>query len=897
MATASGTTSGTVTTHTQQVGTKAFQEYLQGCTDCPLHETRTLAVAGEGSLGTKVVIVGEAPGATEDETGRPFQGAAGRLLTEMLNTVGVRRGEVFITNAVRCRPTKKTARGVANAKPSIHSVRRCKLHLLAELGALNPNVIVPMGDVPLTSLFGSKAKITKMRGEVFELELPTSEGRRKVKVIPTFHPSYALRFGHIRATIEQDLRKVLHEAETMEVSEPPKTEVYTVRTVEDVRALVDEMLKQPLVAWDTETSGPALEGGLDMRYARPICFSFSWEVGEGWVIPLWYQLPKDKWDSKTGYFDWKDVVRCWTPEEWVQVTHELRRFLESDVPKTGQNLTFDEHVANTIGIHPKNCVFDTMIADYILDENVSHSLESLRTRFTPLPRYEAWKDTELPRANAPYLLVDPEKYTWPYAGADTDVTLRAAYRLMEEFDKPEHAGLLQLFTKIAMPLRQATFIIERNGMYIDYERMMDIQRRYNAWILEEEQNISKLVAEKTGKTAFNYRSTKQLAEVLFTDLGMEAFKFTAADAPSVDVDVLLRLEEENPDEPILKAIMRARKLRKMRDTYLAGEDGLSGMRYFLDDDNYIHTTFRNTRTATGRLSSADPNLQNITKKKDTGADDVDDPAEIAVRGMFAAPPGYYLMEADYSQLELRIQAYWCGEKVLLDAFAQSGGAIDQHRLTAALVFKIPQDQVNGEQRNYGKRANFAVGYGGGVAALVRATKMDTQWCRDFLVDYRNGYPATEAARKRAARELLEKGYVETPFGRRRRLPEYPRYYAISKDRDNPESSKAWKEAAQMERQAYNFWIQSIGSDFLSLSTIEAVLHDEEIRRLGMIPCLSLHDALYFYVPIANVDAGARAVKRIMEGQTQRFKFFREWVLPVDITWGLRWGETVGELKG
>lgn len=872
-------------------------DVVRACTACTLSAGRTNVVLGEGPLDAKIVVVGEAPGAEEDRTGRPFQGTAGQHLDAMLAEAGIARREVYVTNPVKCRPTAEGSRGKKNAKPKIEHIRACAPHLTAEFAQLDPHVIVVMGDTALQAVLGEKG-VTRLRGEVMTADLPTRTGVRPVKVLVTFHPASVLYDAGKRAQILSDLHRARTEANTPDHWVLERTGWQTCRSVEQVRWLVDRLLEQDLVAFDTETAGVVEGSGIDMRYAEPICISFSYQKGSGWVVPFYGQLPLEKWHRRrtsdswdTPEFSWDDVPFLWDPDDLPAVIAELQRFFSSDVPAVAQNGKFDQHVLAKLGIEVRNFSFDTMLAHHLVDENAAHGLEHLRATYTDLPRYEDWKD-EMPRQSAPYVLA-PTDRLWQYAAADTDVTRRSAWALMEEMSR---AGddLWWVYTHIAHPLSDALFRIERTGMLVDVPEMLRLQEKFTGWMAAEAEKIAAVAGAD-----FNPDSPVQLARLLYADWGLTVGKRTDTGQPSTDADALRELIETVPPDSeaagFLRAHLRRQKLKKSVQTYLAGEDCRSGLFKHLDRDSRIHSTFKIHRAVTGRLSSADPNLQNITKR-DPGdiADDDVDPADIAIRSIFAAPPGYVLLEADFSQLELRIQAYVTGEQVLLDAFAK--GEVDQHKLTAGLVFGVPFEEVTKAQRAVGKTTNFATNYGGGAGAIQRATKLPKEECAEILERLRAGYPATESARRRAGRDLLRFGYVQNVFGRRRRFPTYALAHAASRSRTEA-GRIAWKDAARMERQAYNFTIQSTGSDILSLATIELVLHDDWLMQMGVIPCLTLHDAFYAYVPVAVIEDVARHIGQVMAGIVRRFPGIADWNLPVDVAWGPRWGQVTGELKG
>jgi DNA polymerase-1 len=853
--------------------------------------------------------------------GRPFVGAAGELLRDLCREVGIDVDRWYITNAVKCRPVRVTAKGTtANATPAAAHVRACSPHLAAELGALfsdgaaGPRVIVALGDTATRAVFGLSASaalvarrailgVTQIAGEVF----PTVIAGREVPVVVSPHPAYALYDPRGRAPIVSALRRAARIASGQAVTGRP-TDVRVCRTVADVRAMVADLTRPEVavVAVDTETAGPGPEGGLDRRTSRALCVSFSAEPGTAWVVPLRGRLPAEAYDARARSFRWEDVAPVWTADEEREVRALLAAFLSGPTPKAAHNGKFDLHVLEKEGFTVRNFVVDTYVIHTLLAEDQPHSLEALRVAETDVPYYEGFK-ASLPHRAAPYCLADPDDL-WRYAGSDADVARRLVDVLLDRLaDEPPVADL---YRRLVHPLILAVRDIERVGLLVDVDQLLRVQDQVTRWIADAEAELYAVAGRPIA-----WSSPLKLASFLYTDLGLPMTKYTDHGQPAVDREALEGLLLFTPDlspdaERALRAILRLRKLTKLRDTYLAGRDGRGGIVQWLDPRDaplghaWVRTTYNVGGAATGRLSSERPNLQNIPKRDaDDLADLVSgyDPAHDAVRSLFVAPPGEVLVELDYSQLELRIQAELCQEKVLLEAFAQSD-LVDQHRLTASLVFGVPEDQVTAAQRTDAKRANFALAYGAGVPGVCRATRRDPEWARAFVAKYREVFSATENARRTVAVALAQYGYVQNLFGRRRRFPTYRHTLRLAnagrdgrrgregngKGGKSELAYRAQEDARRMERQAFNFLIQSLGSDFLSAATVAAV-HDRQLAAWGVRCCLTLHDALYFYVPESVLDRAVPYLAALMEGVVAWLPSTAHWRLPVEVHAGRRWG--------
>lgn len=732
---------------------------------------------------------------------------------------------------------------------------------------------------------------------------------------------------------------------------PTTTTAVICDTSAKVHDMVERLLQAELVVYDTETSGHTgvkAKAGLDMRVAQVLCFSFADCAGTGFVVPMKGRLPHETlsyterardpitknflrgpdgkgydityeyeqplgWDWLTGTYPKESLPEFWSAADRITVLDELRRLFESGTAMCAQNSKFDMHVIATLGIRVKQTQFDTRLAHALVAEEDPHDLETLRKHYTNVAYYEGWKKTYTVYSTKPsgkpfkhkfrsgdsYALI-PTEMRDQYAAADADTTWRVAEELMKAIDA-EGQATWDILNLIAMPLNEALFEIEQTGAYVDVERLARVNTQYSEAIRHKELELDAIAGHPIAST-----NNDDVAALLYDQLGLPVLKRTPTGDRSIDAPTLSELASDvTTDHPVLGILRQLSKMKTMRNTFLAGKDDQSGLRKHLDEKGRIHTSYSATLT-TGRLSSS-PNLQNIPNPGKGGLDQEDDiaPEVLAeaaeVRGIFS---GYvdddgeevWIVGADYSQLELRIQAEFCNEPLLKAAFAR--GEVDQHRLTAAEVLGIPESEVTDAQRKDAKRVNFGFGYGGGVPMVIRSTGWDEDRAREFLEKLRAAYPATEAMRRQIARQIARDGYVDSPVGRRRHFPKYAalaaRLRALGRtERGDPVAAELRKAIARIERQGYNHDIQSTGSDIMSFSTIE-LGHNELLHETKTKMFLSLHDAGYFYVKRKHLDVVIPEIGRVMTWVPQHYL---GWHIPVDIEAGPRWGDHVISVKG
>ncbi|MEO6445385.1 MAG: DNA polymerase I, partial [Gemmatimonadaceae bacterium] len=522
----------------------------------------------------------------------------------------------------------------------------------------------------------------------------------------------------------------------------------------------------------------------------------------------------------------------------------LREVLEdASIGKTAQNAKFDVLVLRGGGIHVRGVEFDPMLASYVLDPGRrSHGLDVLAFEFLShtMISYEALcgkGKTELS------FDVIPVETASGYSCEDADMT----WRLREVFQPQlEAAGLIRLFHEIEMPLVEVLADMEWTGVSIDLAWFHSLKERFQ----RERERVEEEIYVEAGER-FNINSNPQLRVILFDKLQLPVKKKTATGA-STDASVLQELADEGHTLPSL--LMEYRELSKLESTYLDTLPQLVQPR-----DLRLHTSFNQTVAATGRLSSSDPNLQNIPIRRELGRD---------IRRGFVPRKGWKFLGADYSQIELRLLAHLSHDPAFVRAF-QTGG--DIHRETAAIIFGVPVDTVTSEMRARAKTINFATIYGQGAHALSRQLKVSNAEAKEFISTYFERFSGVRGYLDSMVESAREQGYVETIFHRRRYIPEL-------KERN-------FNIRAFGERIATNAPIQGSAADLIKIAMIR-IHHALREQRLEGRMLLQVHDELVFEVPADELEVLTELVRREMESAATL-----DVPLVVDVGVGDNWLET------
>jgi DNA polymerase-1 len=588
--------------------------------------------------------------------------------------------------------------------------------------------------------------------------------------------------------------------ETAPAHHAPAVDYETVLTAERLDDWIGRLNTAPLVCIDTETTS------LDPMRARLVGISLSVAEHAACYIPLAHRHPG-------------------APDQLPldETLHRLRHWLESEHHrKVGQHLKYDSHVFANHGIRFAGIEHDTLLQSYVLEAHRSHDMDSLAERHLGRKTITfeevcgkgagriGFDEVALDRATA-------------YAAEDAEVTLALHRAMWPRIEQDER--LRYVYEQIEMPVSRVLFDMERTGVLIDRDRLLAQSAHLARRIAELE-----LQAHELAGQPFNLGSPKQIGEILFGKLGLPVVKKTASGAPSTDEEVLDKLAQ---DYPLPKALLEHRALSKLKSTYCdklpASVDPATGR---------VHTNYGQAIAVTGRLSSSDPNLQNIPIRTPEGR---------RIREAFIAPEGSRIVSADYSQIELRIMAHISGDDGLLAAF---NAGEDVHRATASEVFGVSLAEVTADQRRTAKVINFGLIYGMSAFGLAANLNIERDAAKLYIDRYFTRYPGVARYMERTRAEAKRQGYVETVFGRRLWLPEI----------NSPNGPRR----GAAERAAINAPMQGTAADLIKLAMI--AVHGW-LKRDGLRTKLvmQVHDELVFEVPEAELVTVKREVPRLMAG--------------------------------
>lgn len=618
-------------------------------------------------------------------------------------------------------------------------------------------------------------------------ETPNSTASSSARVIPEKAPNLA---------VNQPLAtpsKTQHE-----------TAYETLLQQADLDRWLDKLRQAGCFALDTETTS------LNYMQAELVGVSFAVQAGEAAYVPLAHDYPG-------------------VPEQLNReaVLQQLKPLLEDpQLGKIGQNLKYDMSVLAHYGIQLRGIQADTMLESYVLNSTaIRHDMDSLALKYLGHTNVSFEDIAGKGVKQLTFDQIELEKASF-YAAEDADITLRLHQVLSPQV---KTTGRLQeVLEKLELPLVSLLSKIERNGVKIDVPHLQRHSQEMARRILELEEEAHQLAGR-----AFNLGSPKQLAEILFTEQKLPVKKKTPKGAPSTAEAIL---EELALDYPLPRVIMEHRGLSKLRNTYTDKLPQLVEPR-----TGRVHTSYHQAVTATGRLSSSDPNLQNIPIRSEEGR---------RIRQAFIAEPGFKLVAADYSQIELRIMAHLSGDEGLLKAFAEGQ---DIHRATAAEVFGLPLDQVSNDQRRSAKAINFGLIYGMSAFGLSRQLHIDPAQAKIYIERYFERYPGVRRYMDTTRSSAAEQGYVETLFGRRLYLPEI--------------NSSNFNQRQGAERTAINAPMQGTAADIMKAAMLAV---DQWLENSGLKAriIMQVHDELVFEVQEDQVEALIQGIRPCMENAAQ-----------------------------
>ncbi len=595
-----------------------------------------------------------------------------------------------------------------------------------------------------------------------------------------------------------------------------KTDYKIVDTEDKLKKLAAELKKVKLFSFDTET-----DSQFPIR-ASLVGLSFSFEEFSAYYIPV-------------GHADllYANQVSMDLIKKYIKPILE-----SSESSIIGQNLKYDYLVMKNYDIHLNNIFFDTMVASYLLNPTkIRHNLDTLAANFLG---YNMTTFKEVVGKLKDFSEVAIEK-ACEYSCEDADITLRLHNILVK---KIKDIKIESLFEKIDIPLIKVLAEMEASGVKIDPDKLNKLNKTISS-------KLTGLTAQihKEAEEVFNINSTKQLAHILFEKLGLPAGK-KGKTGYSTDIDVLKDLQNSHS---IVAPLIEYRKLNKLENTYI---EALPKM--INPETKRIHTSFSQTTTATGRLSSSDPNLQNIPIRDEFGK---------KIREAFIPEKGSLLLSADYSQIELRILAHIAEDELLIDAFKKDQ---DIHSRTCMELYNIPEDKVTPELRRIAKIINFGIIYGMSAFGLSKELNIEMYQANEFIENYFNKYKGIKKYIEKTKNDIKTKSYVENIFGRKRYLPNMSRY------------SK--QQTAFVLRAATNTPIQGTSADLIKIAMID--IHNEfTAKKIRSKMILQVHDELIFEVIPEEKDMVQKIASEKMEN-VYEFKV----PIKVDINFGKNWGE-------
>jgi uracil-DNA glycosylase family 4 len=814
------------------------------CSLCKLSQTTSrVCVLGTGPRRADVMIVGEAPGATEERTGEPFSGRAGALLTEILEEQGFDREDVFICNAVSCRPPQ-------NRTPTKGEIKACKKWLDYQISMVKPKYVLLLGNVPLQSVTG-QAGITKRRGKPW-----VKDG---IIWLATYHPAFILRDPGQQTTLENDIKLFRDIVDFEGIPETKELSYRSVLTKQDVREMLRDL--HGGVAFDIETTQlypwRQMTPVLDKDTKKII----RWDPGpEAKIISMGFATQRTQWCLPVNHYQ-----SPWSKAELEDIVDQISDRLE-DCRLFTHNGKFDLLWMRVhFGVEWEN-EFDTMLGHFMLDENDRHGLKYLAQKIFNAPDWEI--DKEEKQGQAPW-----SKHA-KYLAHDIYYTRKLRYHFGKLLNEDPEVRLV--FRKILMPCSNLFVEVEYNGVYVNQEKFDEAEEYLRGEYDGALKRLKKwepphVLDAKGRKKPFNWGSPQQLGALLFGDteeggLGLDPLDKTKGGGDSTSESVLKRLDHECVGD-----LLKFREAKQQLSFFI------DGWKPYLVNGR-LHPSFKLHGTVTGRLSCENPNLQQV-------------PRDPRIRTLISAPEGWSLIEADLSQIELRIAAELANERAMIEAF-QTG--VDVHWLTAlreisrggglkSLVISTAEALSKGTGLSYSKSIDILLKMGPGAAEGIAKEWKEYRkkakainfgylygmWWKKFKLYARDNYGVNvtdaeaQASReaffelysdlpewhKRQRRYVRKHGYVKSLSGRKRRLP------AARIDGDDHLIKMARQEA---ERQAINSPVQSFANEINLMAALQ--LRAEFPRRVLRIVG-TVHDAILMEV---RNDWVERVYKRTLE---------------------------------
>ncbi|MCK4553718.1 DNA polymerase I [Candidatus Parcubacteria bacterium] len=675
----------------------------------------------------------------------------------------------------------------------------------------------------------------------FDLENSRFAGFNQEKIVKLFSE---LEFKSLLPRIKQLDSKATRQLEKMPDKFERNIKMFKYHLINDNKKFAKFLIKlkqQKEFAFDTETADT------NSISAELLGVSFCWRTGEAYYLRFKIEDLRLKNNNLFNYKYEIQSPKFKAQNNWLE---KLKPILEDEkIKKFGHNIKYDIKVLACYGIKVQGATIDTMIASYLLNPGTrQHNLDALT--FTEFGHQKIAKEDIIGKGRNKIEFRDvPTEKLYNYSCEDADFTYRLAKKLMPELKKQK---LDKLFKTIEMPLVAVLVEMETNGIMINSNFLAKLSQKVNKKIKQLEAKIHKQAGEK-----FNINSTQQLREILFEKLTIPTNDIAKTKTGlSTAANELAKLKDQHP---IIKLIQEYRELNKLANTYIDALPKLINSK-----TGRLHTSFNQTVTATGRLSSSDPNLQNIPIRTKLGRE---------IRKAFIADKGRKLLSLDYSQIELRLAAHMSGDKKMIKAFCNGA---DIHQMTAAEINQVAPKAVTREMRRQAKAINFGIIYGQGPHGLSQGADIPYWRAKEFIEQYFIVYKDVKKFIDKTIEQTRKKGHIETLFGRRRYLPEI--------------NSSVMQVRKAAERMAVNTPLQGTAADMIKIAMIEVnSLISREFnanhREYDVKMLLQVHDELLFEVKKEMVEKVAEKIKEIMENVI-KIKV----PVVVDVKAGKNWGE-------
>lgn len=833
------------------------------CQQCDLYKgATTVCVYGRGDRESGIMFIGEAPGAEEDQSGLPFVGQAGQKFDDIGARYGIRLGDTgYVTNICKCRPPN-------NKAPKISEQHACFNYLKEEIMEIKPWLIVLLGAVPCKKVLGV-ASLKEVRDVVQDIDLIDLKSTERdvyhhCKVFAMYHPSAILRTPELASSFEDEIATIAqlidaHAGKGPAIQVMDESHHFVIDNLDTLRKFCDKMETAPRISFDLETTG------FDYHEDEVLLAACSWRDHYAAVITLYGQdmapLFKDSYD-----------------DAWIHIERLARH------PSiTGQNYSFDKKFFMGKGI--KNLPptgFDIMLAHHLVWEYLPHNLTDICLQLKVAPRYDADLYT-YPGAKESFANI-PHAVLIRYAANDADVEFRAEPIITSH---PEWAGLRDLYYKIVLPCQEVITQMEFTGVVIDEERLLQLRNQLTKELRAMEERLR---AQSYKPEDFNWRSYKQITKELYDvrDLPIVGRTKTITEehpqgTPSTkkwELEELIRQrggdvkKEPNSYERVmgleveecLKFLMTLHQIKKhgkVCSTYVGysdvEDDEQKGMHKHIKRGR-IHTDYHLEGTATGRYSSKKPNLQNIPRGFD-------------VRGIFTVEPGHVFVSADYAQAELRVLA-WLAKDPDMKATFLAGA--DIHSEVAMRIYNKGANEITYEERVTAKFVNFGIAYQRGAQSIADQIGCTKEEGQKYIDGFYNTYPMVRLFIDECKRAVIDPGYVQNQYGRRRRF--------LPTDHQDIH--------AEYERQAVNFMCQGNVADTLSKATVDVACTLNKLQMKSYL-IMTLHDAIMLSVLEEELDK-VKAILQLCMADNLAIPGL-DLHLPIDITVSERWGESKDDL--